>query len=76
LKAVGLGIAAELQLSACRPFLSFDLITPAGAHHARGLFGAGFLVLPRRKTRLHVNLASETSSVKQSDSHVVVKNTG
>jgi hypothetical protein len=70
------GAANKLRLHTSRPFLSFDLTTPAGAHRAGSHMVRHPLVLPQGGNRLHPNLASETKSVKQTDSHVVVKNTG
>jgi hypothetical protein len=68
--------ANKLRLHTSCPFLSFDLITPAGAHRTGDHMVRHPLVLPQGGNRLHVNLASEAQGVKQTDSHVVVKNTG
>jgi hypothetical protein len=70
------GAANKLRLHTSCPFLSFDLITPAGAHRAGNHLVRHPLVLPQGGNRLLPNLASETKSVKQTDSHVVVNNTG
>jgi hypothetical protein len=70
------GAANKLQLHTSCPFLSFDLITPAGAHRAGSHMVRHPLVSPQGGNRLHANLASERKCVKQTDSHVVVNNTG
>jgi hypothetical protein len=58
------------------PFFVIRSDYPAGTHRAGSHTVRHPLVLPQGGNRLHANLASETKCVKQTDSHVVVKNTG